>query len=1267
MNTSLSSLRNFVLLIFCSLVIAGMVWASGHSDQSGDPPPPCPPDCEECCKVPGSGGPPGPGNPPSPPPSGPPNGPGGNGLPAGPGGPFAASSPHPVHLLNGSVTERVTDISIDGPLGGWKHRRTYNSMLDTRTYNNVSYNINGRRWSNNVQSIYLRRSGNTMELFLTASSKRVFTDNDPDKVNGTYSGPADFNVTLTKSVALSYLVYTLTFLETGEVYIFKEKDPLDPCWGISTYQNDIIPLAERTNLTYLTQGLIGETYFYNNNRQLVLVVTASPQSYFIKYSYYSTGYVSGCLKKIEVYDGSPEDEGTTKTAEAEYLYVDYQNASDYIGTTGDLAQVRVSELLTDGISWDHKYTQYRYYLYDGRGYYQLESVLEPDAIERIIAENSEINVPEDIFNYYSNNYYYYYDGQTLSGGKTISDYSSRVFTYYDYTINTNSNISTVWGTENLSSKYGGNDRNEVPTYPYLGLVKSESVNTGCSSCGGSSSGGLKMNYYYMTLNTVPSNDDAGNPNIVVYLTIEDTLDSADTPLYRTIYGMNWHGIELRRAVIKNPTMSTLDIVCTSRTLNEKGKIIEERSAEAHTLVNTNVLLKQFLNPYNGNSWANDTATLEQSKGIIYITEHDSVTNKKSGSKVKIGSGGIAYYTLATDYDSQGHVAAHYVYPTQTTNREASDRVTTSYSYTYWEDNFKQSIKIRTDTSQAVPVAQNGTGVTAVTQTYYDSYENLRWTRNALGVVTYYGYHPVTLQRSLTVRDVNTASLSAIITTETDNIAAWNGNIPFAREVSLPTAFNQTITTEYDKRGRIFATTNPDGITNYTVSDVKKTLRFSAWDTATQQPVLPINVIERNASGKILESYQLPPTAVVVTNGKPSGISAIATKVTWTKYAYHSNGLLQHVDRYHVIPSSGTGTLGTNFYRTTSIYDTQGRQAATVQFAQAGRWQVDYQIFDWRDRVTEIKRGVAMNPPVFGDLSGAAWLKTVSKTIYNGEHVDKTLSYFDTGANDYTGTKYYYDQWERVRSTPSFAVINGTETLLAPFTVQDYDWRGNVVDVAQFETEPNWNNVVTISDFAATTTGKFSHNRSHYDIHGQVWKTGIFNNVSNSFDETTYKHDLAGQRISTTDDNTTVEVIYDALGRNYETKVLSGTVVKTIQRQEYNVSGNVIGQESLTLNPDETVSINENGTNFVRRTIYLWHDKAGRQIVSADFGSGTTIWANAAKPTRPNAVPENSNADYFVTKYGYSPTTGQVESTTDPKGIITQLFYDALGRETKTVA
>jgi hypothetical protein len=247
--------------------------------------------------------------------------------------------------------------------------------------------------------------------------------------------------------------------------IFREKDPMDPCWGLSTYQNDIIPLSERTNLSYLTQGLIGETYFYNNNARLSLIVTASPQSYFIKYSYYNTGYAGGMLSKIEVFDGSPDDDGTTKFAEVSYTYVDYSTVYDQVGYPGDLAQVKVSELLTDGVTWEHKYTQYRGYDYEYDGYYQLKSVFEADAIERVMQENPEITSPEVLMQRY--------DWENLSSGNSVGSYASRSFVYYNYDEYTGSNIYTSWGYENLQSKYGGNDRSEVPVYPYLGALVQE--------------------------------------------------------------------------------------------------------------------------------------------------------------------------------------------------------------------------------------------------------------------------------------------------------------------------------------------------------------------------------------------------------------------------------------------------------------------------------------------------------------------------------------------------------------------------------------------------------------------------------------------------------------------------------------------------------------------------------------------------------------------------------------------------------------------------
>ncbi|MDR1479486.1 MAG: hypothetical protein LBJ00_11160, partial [Planctomycetaceae bacterium] len=85
-------------MFLCCLVVTEMLFGSGHYPESGTDP-----DCDSC----------------------------------------PATSGDPVVLVRGSVKETVTDLSISGSLGGWHHTRDYDSMLDTRTYNNPNYNIQG--------------------------------------------------------------------------------------------------------------------------------------------------------------------------------------------------------------------------------------------------------------------------------------------------------------------------------------------------------------------------------------------------------------------------------------------------------------------------------------------------------------------------------------------------------------------------------------------------------------------------------------------------------------------------------------------------------------------------------------------------------------------------------------------------------------------------------------------------------------------------------------------------------------------------------------------------------------------------------------------------------------------------------------------------------------------------------------------------------------------------------------------------------------------
>jgi hypothetical protein len=125
------------------------------------------------------------------------------------------------------------------------------------------------------------------------------------------------------------------------------------------------------------------------------------------------------------------------------------------------------------------------------------------------------------------------------------------------------------------------------------------------------------------------------------------------------------------------------------------------------------------------------------------------------------------------------------------------------------------------------------------------------------------------------------------------------------------------------------------------------------------------------------------------NGKSVGIQENVTKNTWTRYTYDEHtDKVKYIDRYHTIPALGTGTLSANFYRTVTIYDLRGREVAVAQYISEGRWMVDAKKLDWRGRIIETLRGEAMNPPTFADLNNPSFLHTLTKTIYDGNRIDR---------------------------------------------------------------------------------------------------------------------------------------------------------------------------------------------------------------------------------------------------------------------------------------
>ena len=108
---------------------------------------------------------------------------------------------------------------------------------------------------------------------------------------------------------------------------------------------------------------------------------------------------------------------------------------------------------------------------------------------------------------------------------------------------TSASVTTVFGTENLQTKYGGAQAAEVSSPSYY--VKSEWTG-GCGGCG--TTGGVKRVYYYMDI----SHGTSPVANDVTRLVVEDTIDANGVGAFRTIYGLSNTGQQLRKATIVDP-------------------------------------------------------------------------------------------------------------------------------------------------------------------------------------------------------------------------------------------------------------------------------------------------------------------------------------------------------------------------------------------------------------------------------------------------------------------------------------------------------------------------------------------------------------------------------------------------------------------------------------------------------------------------------------------------------------------------------------------
>ena len=1092
------------------------------------------------------------------------------------------SSDRPVFLLEGAAIERITDLTLPGPVFDWSFVRTYSSGLIRFDDGNEVSSPLGLRWVSSARGPYLVSVDSNIEVVVSASNIRKFE-------GASLTPPGDYNATLVKTLeedkndydndtnsSEEFNIYTLTETDTGNVYIFCGFD--DPAVA-EAYRGRLV---ERTNRAYVAQDLHGTIFTYNGNGYVTSVIPAEPQDtdYIIEFNYHSSGE-TGRLEKVEVKKSS------TIVAKAEYTYYGNVSANTALGSTGDLIQVKVSQKTSadSGSTFSIvRYTQYRYYIdesSDPGEEHQLKMVLDPDAIERITsAGNSAVDTPEEILAQS--------DSYVVANSNPISAFASRSFTYYVATTGLNNLIDTdtsytyvsAWGSETLSGgsgKYGGQNIDESihifrtsSTYRDAGLVKTEKINAACAGCGGSTSGGVQRNYYYISINSWQETP-GDKPDAVAHLIVEDTLDSSGTALYRRLYGTDYNGVAIRTAHLTNPVSpSGSNTWCWSRLQDDTWRTIQYRFPSAHKdAVTSASTLKDFLNPYNPgtDSFANDQATVSTSAGLVYHFGYNG--GYPTDALVSQGRTGTQNYVSAADWGSGADdqpifvKLATYRYPLKTATRTDSSREATTYDYDFWNAADTQFKKITT-TLPTVDSGQNGSGTATTTEQYFDKVGRLRWTKDGEGFVNYYSYHPTLGEHAFMAVDADPSSAP---TGSTGNDSKWisfnddgDGNATYestakpTRGSSLPSVLALVTSHEFDTQGRESLTTDPRSIKHFTVYEDNRTLRFPYWDATNNQPLLPIDVREVNDGNDVTVTYTVDPTRTAQTGGVPTGLSGSTQSYyfSWIRYTYNSlNGQLQQVDRYHDVPSSGTGSLETNYYRTSFLYDTLGRRATTIQYVSSSKYQVNALIYDTLDRLTEVRRGVSTAEPTnYGDLDntppgtptnfdGYATFTTIEyDSVGVGDsHITKARRFFGTGATDFVELNYHRTFRGFVRAIER----KNNTSVVKPHRINDVDWLGRVIDEAQFtSTISDFSTIVSDDDYVATTSSGRNHwNRIYFDDLGRVYRTERHPGTeATKYFEINHFYDRNDQVVATGDKYAAqMEYAYDGARRKYQDRTV----------------------------------------------------------------------------------------------------------------------------------
>ncbi|OAI41010.1 hypothetical protein AYO40_00590 [Planctomycetaceae bacterium SCGC AG-212-D15] len=597
---------------------------------------------------------------------------------------------------------------------------------------------------------------------------------------------------------------------------------------------------------------------------------------------------------------------------------------------------------------------------------------------------------------------------------------------------------------------------------------------------------------------------------------------------------------------------------------------------------------------------------------------------------------------------------------------AGRQIITTFSYSFYPGTCQ--VQQRTTTLPVIPTSQNGNGVAATRKDYFDVYGNETYQMDERGFITRMSFDIVTGAMTQRIDDVNTSLVS-------DAPSGWI--TPAGGGLHLITDYS------FDPEGRIIQVLGPSHTID--ISGVATTIRRASW-TVYQDGSFQVWSGQGYATGSSPNySYTLiNPVSISITDkdGKPTD-SIQATRAStsgalsssdsfaqssytrWTTMQYSDGFHLSSQRMYKLIPSSGTGSSGTNYDESDYGYDVMFRRNKSV----TPGGTISRTVFDARSNPAQSWVGTNDNGATNNDPTGGGAL--------GNNMVQVTLNVYDANAaggdNNLTQQTQYVD---------------GSTTRVTSFL---YDWRDRQTDVdgeVDFYARTYYDNldrVIKNERYNTTLSGNLiGRSLSFFDDRSRVFQTVRFavdittGLVGNSLTDNTW-FDAAGNVLKSLPAGSSLftKYAYDGIGRmtaqyqafnvsetGYPNPLVTNDTVMEQAEQTYDAASNVIQTTSRQRYHNAT-GLGALGTPSssqpLARVTYVapYPDTLGRNQATADYGTngGVTLSRSSTIPAR---------SDTCLVSSTLFDSAGNVLSTTDPAGMVTCFSYDNVGREVQRV-